>query len=176
MPRQRRSAAPAARRPTVAPARPNVTPPQQGPNRSATTLARPVGPNGVQGQGPATQTQQPGQKQPGLFGQMVSTAAGVAIGSSIGHSIGGFFGGSSDNAATAESQGTNDNAAMGYDGGNTAATNANAHSTSSSWGAPSCEQDARSFTKCLDQNGGNMQICGWYLEQLKACQQAASQY
>ena len=92
--------------------------------------------------------------------------SGVAIGSSIGHSIGGFFGGSSDNAATAESQGTNDNAAMGYDGGNTAATNANAHSTSSSWGAPSCEQDARSFTKCLDQNGGNMQICGWYLEQL----------
>ena len=79
MPRQRRSAAPAGRRPTVAPARPNVTPPQQGPNRSATTLARPVGPNGVQGQGPATQTQQPGQKQPGLFGQMVSTAAYVAF-------------------------------------------------------------------------------------------------
>lgn len=39
-----------------------------------------------------------------------------------------------------------------------------------------CEIDARNFTRCLDENQGNMQICGWYLEQLKACQQAASQY
>merc|ERR1711964_424566 len=45
-----------------------------------------------------------------------------------------------------------------------------------SWGQRSCEVDAKQFTKCLDENQGNMQICGWYLEQLKACQQAASQY
>lgn len=69
---------------------------------------------------------------------------------------------------------------------------------SDNWGARNCEQDAKSFTQCLDQNQGNMQICGWYLEQLvglpnkvdcthfnsdadvrslqKACQSAASQY
>lgn len=34
------------------------------------------------------------------------------------------------------------------------------------YGARSCELDAKNFTQCLDQNGGNMQICGWYLEQL----------
>lgn len=38
--------------------------------------------------------------------------------------------------------------------------------SNSSWGAPSCEADARSFTKCLDENQGNMQICSWYLDQL----------
>lgn len=37
---------------------------------------------------------------------------------------------------------------------------------SSTWGPRSCETDARTFTQCLDQNQGNMQICGWYLEQL----------
>jgi hypothetical protein len=37
---------------------------------------------------------------------------------------------------------------------------------SSTWGPRSCETDAKSFTQCLDQNQGNMQICGWYLEQL----------
>jgi len=36
----------------------------------------------------------------------------------------------------------------------------------SSWGARSCEVDAKQFTKCLDENQGNMQICSWYLEQL----------
>lgn len=34
------------------------------------------------------------------------------------------------------------------------------------WGPRSCEMDAKKFTTCLDENQGNMQICGWYLEQL----------
>lgn len=38
-----------------------------------------------------------------------------------------------------------------------------------SWGARSCEADAKQFTKCLDENQGNMQICSWYLEQLVSC-------
>lgn len=42
--------------------------------------------------------------------------------------------------------------------------------------ARTCEVDARNFTRCLDENGGNMQICEWYLQQLKACQEAARQY
>lgn len=36
----------------------------------------------------------------------------------------------------------------------------------SQWGARSCEVDAKQFTKCMDDNQGNMQICNWYLEQL----------
>ena len=67
-------------RPSIAPSR--STPQQQ---RPSSTAAHP----------PATQQQQKagqatGQQSPGLFGQMASTAAGVAVGSSIGmspHSI-----------------------------------------------------------------------------------------
>jgi hypothetical protein len=90
------------------------------------------------------------QKQPGLFAQMASTAAGVAVGSTIGHSLGNLFGGSS--AAAAEGQ-----------------DSALATSQQNSWnenGAGKCDADARSFTKCMDEHEGNMQICGWYLEQL----------
>ncbi|KAG4217700.1 hypothetical protein PC116_g33820, partial [Phytophthora cactorum] len=43
------------------------------------------------------------------------------------------------------------------------------------WGN-NCQGATQAFTKCMDEQGGNMQICGWYLEQLKACQAAASQY
>ena len=39
-----------------------------------------------------------------------------------------------------------------------------------------CANDIKSFTECMNQQQGNMTICGWYLEQLKACQQAARQY
>ena len=38
--------------------------------------------------------------------------------------------------------------------------------SSNAWGPRSCETDAKTFTKCLDENQGNMQICGWYLDQL----------
>lgn len=40
----------------------------------------------------------------------------------------------------------------------------------------SCEVDARSFTRCLEENDGSMQICDYYLQQLKACQEAARRY
>lgn len=76
------------------------------------------------------------------------------MGSSIGHAIGGLFGGSS---APAEQQQA-DNAV-------TSQANENS-SQSNTWGARSCETDAKTFTKCLDENQGNMQICGWYLDQL----------
>ncbi len=50
---------------------------------------------------------------------------------------------------------------------NAVASQANNESNQSNqWGPRSCETDAKSFTQCLDQNQGNMQICGWYLEQL----------
>jgi len=158
MPRQRgRSAAPARApaRPVVAPARPNVaTPPQ----RSSSTVAQPPVAN--------TQTSQ-ASKNPGLFGQMASTAAGVAVGSSIGHALGGFFGGSGQ--VTADSRAA--------DGSMTSQGQGETYENTSH--GKNCEADAKSFTKCLDENKGNdyqMSICGWYLEQLKACQSAASQY
>ncbi|MCJ1260012.1 hypothetical protein MMC24_007852 [Lignoscripta atroalba] len=163
MPRQgRRAAAAPSRsapsRPTVAPARPNVTPPQQ-PTRPAGTLAHP----------PASsqQAQKPTQagQSPGLFGQMASTAAGVAVGSSIGHAIGGFFGGGAA-PAPAEAQQTD----------NAVASQANdAGYQSNSYGR-NCEADAKSFASCMTETNGNLQSCTWYLEQLKACQSAASQY
>lgn len=128
--------------------------------------------------------------EPSLTETSRTNYSGVAVGSSIGHAIGGLFGGGSSNAPAAETQ-QNSIAAQGNE---TAYGN-------NSWGARSCEVDAKQFTKCLDENGGNMQICGWYLEQLvscsrekiwdctgqisqrkltnnsqKACQQAASQY
>ena len=77
----------------------------------------------------------------------------MAVGSSIGHAIGGMFGWS---GAPAEQQ-QSDNAV---------ASQANESSSqSNAWGR-SCETDAKTFTKCLDENQGNMQICGWYLDQL----------
>lgn len=41
---------------------------------------------------------------------------------------------------------------------------------------PNCAMATRSFTSCMDEHQGNMSICGWYMEQLKQCQAAASQY
>ncbi|KAL2166591.1 hypothetical protein VTG60DRAFT_2486 [Thermothelomyces hinnuleus] len=93
---------------------------------------------------------------------MASTAAGVAIGSSIGHVVGNgissLFGGgsSSEPAQTTQAQ-------------------AAPQTNNSTWGN-NCAGATEQFTKCMDEHGGNMQICGWYLEQLKACQAAASQF
>lgn len=41
---------------------------------------------------------------------------------------------------------------------------------------PNCGMATRSFTNCMDEHQGNMSICGWYMEQLKQCQAAASRY
>lgn len=99
-----------------------------------------------------------------MFAQMASTAAGVAVGSAVGHTIGagltGMFSGS-DSApaeqqqqqlATASSQDLNQQQVR------------------------ACDTDARNFTRCLDDNNGNFQICDYYLQQLKACQEAARQF
>lgn len=87
---------------------------------------------------------------------------GVAVGSSIGHAIGGFFGGGSA-AAPAEAQQQQADMAPATNAYGDAAVQTTG---GNEWGARSCEVDARQFTKCLDENAGNMQICGWYLDQL----------
>ncbi|KAK2758052.1 hypothetical protein FQN54_004458 [Arachnomyces sp. PD_36] len=167
MPRQRRGAATPARsapsRPTAAPARPAAAP-SQTQTRPSSTAAAPAQ------QQQAAPPAQAGSAGPGLFGQMASTAAGVAVGSSIGHAIGGMFGGGS--SAPAETQQAAAPAqAQSMDNG------LYQSNTSSGYAEPpACETDVRNFRKCMDDNQGNMSICGWYLDQLKACQQASSQY
>ncbi|KAI1746847.1 hypothetical protein F4782DRAFT_523143 [Xylaria castorea] len=148
MPRQR-----SAGRPPVRPSAPARPAPTQQQTRPATTLAPSQAPHA-----PTATAAAPAASQgPGLFGQMASTAAGVAVGSSIGHAIGGFFGGGSSAPAEAAPQQTN-------------AADNNQNQLHNN-----CAGAAESFTKCMDDNSGNMQICNWYLEQLKACQQAARQ-
>ncbi|KAJ6789487.1 hypothetical protein PWT90_00288 [Aphanocladium album] len=146
MPRQRS----AGRAPARAPTRPTAAAPapaaQQA--RPASTMAAP----------PQQYQQAPAQSQgPGLFGQMASTAAGVAIGSSVGHAIGGFFSGGSSEPAPQQVQAQQQPLQQQQQSNN-------------------CAGATQSFTKCMDDNGGNMQICNWYLEQLKACQAAAAPY
>ncbi|KAF8474484.1 hypothetical protein DFH94DRAFT_762676 [Russula ochroleuca] len=40
--------------------------------------------------------------------------------------------------------------------------------------ASNCEIQAKEFSKCIEK--ADLNSCSWYLEQLKACQAAASQY
>ncbi|KAJ9614020.1 hypothetical protein H2200_002156 [Cladophialophora chaetospira] len=147
-------------RPT-APARPAAPQQQQRPYSSAPTA-------------PAQQARPPpaqAGQSPGLFGQMASTAAGVAVGSSIGHAIGGFFGGGSS-APVEQQQAPTD----AYSQTGDAYPNSLYAQNSAVEAQGPCAADIKSFTDCMNQNQGNMTICGWYLEQLKACQQAARQY
>ncbi|RYP26832.1 hypothetical protein DL768_011550 [Monosporascus sp. mg162] len=154
MPRQRSAGRSAPARPSV-PSR--AAPPQAQQKRPATTYAPAQGTQHAPPTAGPTAAQQPSQG-PGLFGQMASTAAGVAVGSSIGHAIGGLFSGGGSGEPAPASQDTQA-----------------AQQQQNQWGN-NCAGATQNFTKCMDEQQGNMQICGWYLEQLKACQAAASQY
>ncbi|AQZ14451.1 MIC17 (YMR002W) [Zygosaccharomyces parabailii] len=152
----------------MARSRPGSRPSPSMQRRSASTMAAPPQHAPAQhAQQPNAYSHPPAAQQSqggGLFSQMASTAAGVAVGSAVGHTIGaglsGVFGGSSEpqqqqqpqQVASADSQALNQNQAR------------------------PCDMDARSFTRCLDENNGNFQICDYYLQQLKACQEAARQY
>lgn len=48
--------------------------------------------------------------------------------------------------------------------------------SSSSQASGPCAMNIKQYTDCMTQNQGDLNICGWYLDQLKACQQAARQY
>ena len=50
-------------------------------------------------------------------------------------------------------------------GNNVGATSQN--SQNDNWGQARCDGDVKQFTKCMDDYKGNMDICGWYLTQLK---------
>ncbi|KAF2265394.1 hypothetical protein CC78DRAFT_532464 [Lojkania enalia] len=158
MPRQRGGAAP--RRPTAAPTH-KPTAPAPAPARHSSTTTHPP----AQQAPPAPQAQATPQQSsgPGLFGQMASTAAGVAVGSSIGHAIGGFFSGGSSSTPT-DSASSSTDFAQQHQAAVQPAQSA------------ICATDVQNFRRCMDENTGDLTICGWYLDQLKACQQAASQY
>lgn len=94
---------------------------------------------------------------PGLFSQMAATAGGVAVGSTIGHGLSSMLFGSSPQSAPPVEQPVSQ-AQQPY---------AQQHQIS-------CEVQAKEFTKCLENT--DLQSCSWYLQQLKACQQAASPY
>ena len=38
--------------------------------------------------------------------------------------------------------------------------------TNQSWENSACATDIRNFRQCMDENQGNMGICGWYMDQL----------
>lgn len=104
-------------------------------------------------------------QQPGLFAQMATTAAGVAVGSAVGHTLGAgltsiFSGSSNDAPVQQQAQQVPVAQSQSY-----ANENANV-----------CDADARNFTRCLEDSNGNYQACDFYLQQLKACQAAAKQY
>lgn len=89
--------------------------------------------------------------------------SGVAVGSSIGHAVGGWFGGGSSAPAEAAPQ-------------NTEFASQHSVNTSAQQQAGPCAENVNTFRKCMDENQGSLTICGWYLDQLKACQSAAGQY
>jgi hypothetical protein len=87
--------------------------------------------------------------------------SGVAVGSSIGHAIGGFFGGGGSSAPAEAQQAPPPAQSQGMDSGlwQSSATN-------QSWENPACEANVRDFRNCMDENNGNISICGWYMDQL----------
>ncbi|KAF8900398.1 hypothetical protein CPB85DRAFT_160843 [Mucidula mucida] len=96
-------------------------------------------------------------KQPGMLAQMAATAGSVAVGSTIGHGLSSMLFGGSGQAAAPE-----------------AASQPQSTPVQQQQGGLSCEVQAKDFTQCLDK--ADLQSCTWYLEQLKACQAAASPY
>jgi len=97
-----------------------------------------------------------------MIAQMAATAGSVAIGSTIGHGLSSMlFGGSSSAAEQPSNQ-------------DLATQNAQSQMNQMNTANGRCDIPARDFTKCLEV--ADYQSCSYYLEQLKACQAAASQY
>ncbi|PWN18860.1 hypothetical protein BCV69DRAFT_301013 [Microstroma glucosiphilum] len=98
----------------------------------------------------------------GLFGNMASTAAGVAVGSTVGHGLSNMLFGGRGETAPVEQQQTTEFAQEQANGNR--------------MGGVNCEAASKDFLRCLDATGNNMESCSFYLEQLKQCQAAASRY
>ncbi|KAI8336978.1 hypothetical protein BC941DRAFT_452620 [Chlamydoabsidia padenii] len=117
---------------------------------------------------PAPIANQPQQqnRQPGLFGQMASTAAGVAVGSTAGHAIGSLFtGGRGEQEPTEQQQYMDQQQYAGQQ-----------QNQQQEAVVGNCEADAKAFAKCLEENTNDISACQWYLDQLKSCRQMAQRY
>ncbi|KAG8737017.1 hypothetical protein FRC12_017309 [Ceratobasidium sp. 428] len=126
-----------------------------GQTRQASTAAYP-GTAPPPGYAPAQA--RPQERQPGFLAQMAATAGSVAVGSTVGHGLSSMlFGGRSEAPPPAEYQQPVQQ--QQYQQRNSGI---------------SCDFQAKEFTKCLET--GDVNTCGWYLEQLKACQAAARPY
>ncbi|KAG0689610.1 hypothetical protein C6P40_004769 [Pichia californica] len=139
--------------------------------RSASTMAAPASyrspaPTQQHSATPVSSPAQAAPQQPGLFAQMATTAAGVAVGSAVGHTLGAgltsIFSGSSNEAAPQQAQQQQVPVAQSQ--------------AFDQQQVNPCDVDARNFTRCIEDSNGNYQACDFYLQQLKACQSAARQY
>ena len=78
--------------------------------------------------------------------------------------MGGWFGGSGSEAAAPADQPL-------------AQQNDGQYAMNAAYSAPKvCESQVNNFKTCMNEQAGDLTICGWYMEQLKACQSAAAQY
>ncbi|KAJ3353781.1 hypothetical protein GGF32_002848 [Allomyces javanicus] len=105
------------------------------------------------------------QRQPGLFAQMATTAAGVAVGSAVGHTIGAgitsiFSGSSSNDAAHAPAPQPQA----------VAAPPANFYGDYQQSAATACETDLKAYMKCMEGNPADPNACSYYFDLLKQCQ------
>ncbi|CAO1621767.1 unnamed protein product [Parajaminaea phylloscopi] len=102
---------------------------------------------------------------PGLFGQMASTAAGVAVGSTVGHGLSSMlFGGGSRASEQVPAEHAQ------------AADFAQAQAEGQRVGGVNCEVQSKDFLRCLEATSNDVNTCSFYLEQLKQCQAAARPY
>ncbi|EIE77655.1 hypothetical protein G6F46_004207 [Rhizopus delemar] len=172
MPRQTRRSAPAqqTRQAHTMPVR-QAPPPAAPASRPAPAAAPPAAqPQHAMTPAPAAappSLAQAAPQQPGLFAQMATTAAGVAVGSAVGHTLANgvssiFSGSGSSEPQQAQAQPQAQYQPQQYQA---AAPQAN-----------SCEADAKAFTNCLEATNNDMSSCQWYLEALKSCQAMASNY
>ncbi|ORZ36293.1 hypothetical protein BCR44DRAFT_264912 [Catenaria anguillulae PL171] len=162
MARKSRVSAPAAPTRTAAPSRPATTaaaapPMHHAPPAPAQSAVHPTHtpPAAAAPSAPMVE-----QRQPGLFAQMATTAAGVAVGSAVGHTIGAgltsMFGGGSSSSHQQQQAPV------------AAAPTAYYNETTNAGGA--CEADLKAYMKCMEQHPNEPTTCSYYFDMLKACQ------
>jgi len=131
--------------------------------RSSPTMSRkspaPPPSRSVPATRPQTNVAQPGSvpSQPGLLGQMASTAAGVAIGHTVGHAVtGALFGGSGgENQATDQQAGA-------------APYQSYQQPVSEQQQQNPCQYELQQFVECA-QNQRDISLCQGFNEVLRQC-------
>ncbi|XP_002159608.1 coiled-coil-helix-coiled-coil-helix domain-containing protein 2 isoform X1 [Hydra vulgaris] len=108
-------------------------------------------PQNLPAQQPASALSSPAPKQPGLFAQMATTAAGVAVGSTVGHTLGHALTGS-------------------FSGGNKSNDKSESQQQVSQERNPQnpCEYEMKQFLECA-QNQTDVSLCHGFNEALKQC-------